>query len=144
MAQSKIPCNCKLVVIIDDNEVDGFIAKTFINESGFTGTLKVFASAYNALDFLKDVSGGNTLMAEDLLIFLDLHMPEASGLDFLLALQETKPSFISRVCILSSEYEEIQRKVVKDLPVAGFISKPFNMEKIHTLLKRNSSAALEA
>lgn len=144
MTKPHIPDTCKLIFIIDDNEVDAFIAKTFIKESGFSGTLKLFTSASDALQLLQKAFIENAFAAESLLIFLDLHMPEFSGLDFLSALQQTKPSVLRQVCILSSEYEEIQHKVVKDFPLAGFISKPFNFEKLQQVLNQISSPALKA
>jgi CheY-like chemotaxis protein len=138
------PYRCKLAVLVDDNEIDGFITRSFIEKSGFVESLQQFTAPSKALHFLKNIFNENAFSAKDLFIFLDLHMPEFNGLAFLCALREINPSAISRVCILSSEYEEIQRKIIGDFSVAGFMSKPFNLEKLHELLNSNSSAALEA
>jgi CheY-like chemotaxis protein len=138
------PYRCKLAILVDDNEIDGFITRSFIEESGFVESLQQFTAPSKALRFLQDGFDENKFSADDVFIFLDLHMPEFNGLAFLYALREMNPSVISRVCILSSEYEEIQRKIIGDFSVAGFMSKPFNMEKLHELLNRSSSAALEA
>lgn len=144
MSQLQVSGNCKLAVIIDDNEVDCFIAKTLMEESGFTESLQLFTSPLKALEYLQDVLNQNKFLLEDVFIFLDLHMPELNGIEFLWALRETKPSAVSRVHILSSEFEKIQQKVVNGFMVAGFISKPLSTNKLQKLLKHGSSSELQA
>src|ERR1051326_7834347 len=71
----------KKVMVIDDNEVDRYIATRHILKYGFAGEVIAIESANAALAYLNS----NTNNAADLpgLIFLDINMPEKNGFDFL-------------------------------------------------------------
>jgi len=69
------------VLIIDDNETDGWIARRIIKKYDERVSTVVFTSAAQALHYLRgeaDDSGNTTYV-----ILLDIYMPEMDGWQFL-------------------------------------------------------------
>ncbi len=99
--------NC---IIIDDDEMSRRVAEEFISRTDFLNQINSFSSAVEAINFIKQG-------AEVHLIFLDIEMPEMSGIDFLNTL--TKPPQI--IIISSKEKYAIQ---AFDYDVTDYLLKP--------------------
>ncbi len=67
----------KLVMIIDDNEIDNLINRKILLNNKFAEEIQVFESAIVALDYLK------TYTQFPQIIFVDVKMPEMDGFQFL-------------------------------------------------------------
>lgn len=67
-------------IIIDDSELDCFIAEKLIEQSGIQNTVKSFLQADVALDYIKSLSDNTE--AYHTIILLDILMPIMSGIDF--------------------------------------------------------------
>ncbi|MCJ7772599.1 MAG: response regulator, partial [Desulfobacterales bacterium] len=66
-----------LVLLIDDNEIDNFVAKKVIEKSGFAEKVITVQSARYALDYLNTESSSEDELPD--IIFLDIGMPEMDG-----------------------------------------------------------------
>lgn len=99
--------NC---IIIDDDEMSRRVVEEFISRTDFLSQTNSFPSAVEAINFIKQG-------AEVHLIFLDIEMPEMSGIDFLNTL--TKPPQI--IIISSKEKYAIQ---AFDYSVTDYLLKP--------------------
>ncbi|MBL7872504.1 MAG: response regulator [Cyclobacteriaceae bacterium] len=124
----------KIAMVIDDNEIDQLVARSLITASGFANHIISVASASKALTYLKT----NEKQPEKLpdLIFLDIHMPEMDGFEFLkeyhLLTSEIKAKV--RIVMLSSSTDSAdQAKARKTGHVLKFLSKPLNLEELEKL-----------
>ncbi len=128
-------------IIIEDQPPAQRVLKKFISDIGNMDLKGTFADALQAMDFLKtkDVD----------LIFLDIHLPKISGIDFLKALKH-KPHVILTTAFSDYALESYEYDVV------DYLLKPFSFErfvqavskvpvdvrdkKIDTVAKENNSA----
>jgi len=99
--------NC---IIIDDDEMSRRVVEEFISRTDFLNRTNSFSSAVEAINLIKQGE-------EVHLIFLDIEMPEMSGIEFLNTL--TKPPQI--VIISSKEKYAIQ---AFDYSVTDYLLKP--------------------
>src|SRR6185295_7058648 len=88
----------KKVMVIDDNEIDRYIAERYIKKYGFADEVILKESAKQALQYLK----ANQHRPEELpnLIFLDIRMPEIDGFGFLEQYRELPESLKSNCIIM--------------------------------------------
>ena len=82
-----------LTVLIDDNEVDLFLQKRFMQINRFSDNIIEFNSPITALDYLSVKSEKEVPQ----IIFLDLNMPVMSGQQFLTALKKAFSFLINQV-----------------------------------------------
>ena len=99
--------NC---IIIDDDEMSRRVVEEFVGRTDFLEHTNSFTNAVEAINFIKQGENVN-------LIFLDIEMPEMSGIDFLNTL--TQPPQI--IIISSKEKYAIQ---AFDYSVTDYLLKP--------------------
>jgi DNA-binding LytR/AlgR family response regulator len=106
--------NC---IIIDDEKMARVIIKTFCNEIEDLHILHEFSSAIEAIKFLNE----NTVD----LIFLDIHMPNFSGLDFIKSLKNPPKIILTtsdnKFAIEAFEYDFIIDYLLKPIKLPRFI-----------------------
>ncbi|MEP3210749.1 MAG: LytTR family DNA-binding domain-containing protein [Maribacter sp.] len=101
-------------IIIEDQPPAQRVLQKYINDMGNMELLATFADALQAIDFLK---------AETVdLIFLDIHLPKISGIDFLKVLAE-KPHIILTTAFPDYALESYEYDVV------DYLLKPFSFER---------------
>lgn len=69
----------KKILLIDDDEINNFVAEEWIKQSGLDVQLMVMSDAFQALEYLKSCTPQNF---PDI-ILCDLSMPGCDGFDFL-------------------------------------------------------------
>jgi CheY-like chemotaxis protein len=121
----------KTVLMIDDNDIDGFVTKKIIEKSGFAKNVILKKSAFKALEYLRsnDSSGKNF---PDI-IFLDLRMPEMDGFKFLDEFEKLNndSSNNCKIVVFSSSIDTDDYNRVKNNKfVKKYIRKPISMEAI--------------
>src|SRR5690606_40884368 len=109
-------------IIIEDQPPAQRVLKRFITDIGNMDLKATFTDALQAMDFLK---------TEPIdLIFLDIHLPKISGIDFLKSLKQKPPVILttafSDYALESYEYD-----------VVDYLLKPFSLDRKSTRL--NSS-----
>ncbi len=126
----------KKVLIIEDNEIDRFVAKRMLEKRFFCEEVVLIESAPKALSYLKSLE----YMPEELpqFIFLDIRMPEMDGFGFLEE-YEKLPTGVKTNCImlmLSSSLDAFDHeRAAKNPYINRFLNKPLNTDDIDELLK---------
>jgi len=66
-------------IIIDDRELDCYIAEKLIQKTGLSTGNKIFYNAFSALDFIKNTKATDTVSV----VLLDIMMPVMNGFQFI-------------------------------------------------------------
>ena len=103
--------NC---IIIEDQPPAQRILKKYIHDIGTLNLKAVFSNAIEAIEFLKTTSVD--------LIFLDIHLPKISGIDFL-AMQQNPPHIILTTAFSNYALESYEFSVV------DYLLKPFSFQR---------------
>jgi CheY-like chemotaxis protein len=118
------------ILLIDDNEIDLFIAESIVKSTAFAKRVYKECSGVNALNFLKSLTNEQDLPE---IIFLDINMPVMDGFEFLKAF-EALPAAIRKkpkiIMLSSSLVREEREKAMKFPSVIKYISKPLQLEDI--------------
>lgn len=124
-----------LILIIDDSELDNFIAKKIIEQSGKSLSVKTFKNAKPALETIREKS-----MATDnqyTIILLDLYMPLMNGFQFVEEFEKLAPEIQEKytINILSSTRNQNDiTRVLHHKKVSHFLEKPFTLDKLLSIL----------
>jgi CheY-like chemotaxis protein len=122
MAASSI----QTVFLVDDNEVDLFVQRRFIEMKKYAGNIVTFTSPSKALEALT----GNPAHVPGVL-FLDLNMPMINGFEFLEQVREFSQDLFNRlrVVVLSSSNNQMDRERAFGFSnVIRFIPKPLTSQ----------------
>ncbi|MCW5912325.1 MAG: response regulator [Cyclobacteriaceae bacterium] len=120
------------VYLVDDNEVDLFVQKRFIEMKKFAGNIITFSSPSKALEALTN----NSAHLPGIL-FLDLNMPMLNGFEFLEQVRETSQELFNRlrVVVLTSSNSQADRdRAYSFSNVIRFIPKPLTSQGLDELL----------
>jgi len=124
----------KHVLLIDDNEIDSYIAKHIITKSNMAQKISIESSAIDALKFLGALKNNPEEFPNS--IFLDIQMPEMNGFAFL---EEFKnfPEAIHDQCKVimltsSNDQQDIDRSFQYPF-VKKFLTKPLTLSMLEDL-----------
>jgi CheY-like chemotaxis protein len=123
------------ILLVDDDETTNFLHQRLLNRLNVADQVLLATNGQKALEILAqpDSKFGP---ANPVLVLLDLNMPVMNGFEFLVAfhaLPLTQQQGVVVVVLTSSlSPQDLDR--VNTLPVAGFLNKPLNQEKVDTLL----------
>src|SRR5438093_802121 len=124
----------KTVMVIDDTQVDRYIAERNIIKYGFAEKVICMDSANTALKYLEGVLNEEELPQY---IFLDIRMPEVDGFGFLEKYALLPPP-VKQNCIvmmLSTSLNPGDHERAKNNQyVKRFLNKPLTKEKLETIL----------
>ena len=135
------PYDCESILLIDDNDIDNFIATKIIDKLEIAKQVISKTSAEDALEYL-NLCVKNFTLPE--IILLDIRMPSMDGFDFLREFAKFPPTVHAacNIFILSSSVDSRDIERVKKNPhVQSFITKPLtldNFQKALTLLERKN------
>lgn len=133
----------KLVLIIDDNEMDNFVIQTMVERVNLAESVFSSANVFNALEYvqsLKKKARSEGLEPEEVAIFLDIMMPIMGGDDFLKSLEKIWPELLPRVYLLSGLPVEEHELHVKNKLVAGNIEKPLTEARLREMFFPDAEA----
>lgn len=120
-----------LVLLIDDNEIDNFVAKKVIEKSGFAEKVITVQSAKNALDYLNTENSSKDVLPD--IIFLDIGMPEMDGFEFLEEYEKLNKIVVNncKVLVLSSSLDiDDYNRANRNKLVRKFINKPLSKKSL--------------
>lgn len=124
--------NC---IIIDDEETARVIIKTLCDEIGSLNIVDEFPNAIQAIKFLNE--------NEIDLIFLDIHMPEFNGLDFIKTLKNLPKVILTtsdtKFAIEAFEYDCIVDYLLKPIKIARFEKAILKAKKQQVVSSSNGS-----
>lgn len=117
--------------VIDDNEVDLFIQKRFMELNRFADEVVTFNSPSQAMEVIQ-----NQADQPPQVIFLDLNMPALSGFDLLESLKKSLPDIANKfkfVILTSSNSQADYDRAQSFENVVGFITKPLTVQRLKEL-----------
>lgn len=120
------------VFLVDDNEVDLFVQKRFIEMKKFAGNVVTFSSPSKALEVLTNNPGHVPGI-----LFLDLNMPMLNGFEFLERVRESSEELFNRlrVVVLTSSNSQMDRERAFSFSnVIRFIPKPLTAQGLDELM----------
>ncbi|HRO43286.1 MAG TPA: response regulator [Flavipsychrobacter sp.] len=120
-------------VVIDDSKLDCFIAEKVIQNTGRSESVRTFAAATDALEYIQTLPDDKKTV-----VLVDIQMPVMNGFDFLEQFeksvpQEKRSNFI--INLLSSsinETDQIRAKAYKF--VNRFLNKPLTKSTLENML----------
>jgi CheY-like chemotaxis protein len=121
----------KKVMVVDDNEIDLYIAEKLMETSGFAEKVICVHSAKEALAYLDSQKASPEELPH--FIFLDINMPEMSGFGFLHEYKKLAEN-IRKKCIimmLTTSLDEDDRVLAENNEfVQKFLNKPLDRDKL--------------
>lgn len=135
------------VLVIDDSDVDRYIAKRILKKSPDVAKIEELNGGLAALDLFQDPSLFNERcgpIPPRPLILLDINMPGMSGLELLQALDNSAAGHtvkLGSTCVIamltSSAYSGDRNQSLSYSFVTDYIEKPLNPEKLRKLIDRH-------
>lgn len=128
----------KIVMLIDDNEIDLKINGKIVSFTKLFNDIVVCRSAEEGLNYLRQHLTQPELLPE--LILLDIQMPEMSGFDFLEQYKKLPASF-TEICIIAMlsstlDFSDIQRAEANPF-VVKLLKKPLIPAVLIEVVKEN-------
>ncbi|WP_375436875.1 response regulator [uncultured Hymenobacter sp.] len=126
----------RCTLLVDDDPTTNYLNRKLLEKLDVTDQVMVALNGQEALQVLaaECTEASPTCPA---LIFLDVNMPRMNGFEFLEAYQQlplAKRRAIVIVMLTTSVHlRDLQR--LEALPVAGYISKPLNSDKVQHVLE---------
>ncbi|RKD14420.1 response regulator receiver protein [Pelobium manganitolerans] len=121
-------------IVIDDRELDCFIAEKLIQKTGFSTGNNIFNDAVSALDFIRDHAN-----AHHTVILVDIMMPIMDGFEFIEAFERlpdaTKANY--KLIAITTSLNKNDESVISNYPsVVGILKKPYSYEGLLDMIKR--------
>lgn len=117
------------VLIIDDDDIVLLVERKMLQRCLISTEPLSFKGGKQALEYLKETNDN-----EDVLILLDINMPQMNGWEFLQHLEELQNESKIYVIMVTSSIDRYDKEVAQKFSkVIGFIEKPItaeNCEKI--------------
>lgn len=123
-------------IIIDDNEIDNFIAEKVIYASHFSEKVYVHKNVISALEFIKKCESEKQEKLFPTCIFLDIDMPGWNGFRFLEELEKLDLNCIkeTKIIVLSNSLNPSDtEKALSFKNVTGYLSKPIKIKDLEYL-----------
>lgn len=119
------------VVLVDDSDADLLYTGIIVEEAGVAHRVRPFGTAIEALDYL-----GGAHATEADLVLLDINMPEMDGFDFIAGARAHAAHKFTPILVLTTEAEGKMIDRAKALGATGWIVKPFQPEKVMSVVNR--------
>ena len=123
-------------IVIDDSELDCYIAEKLIKHTGKSMGFKAFADAASALEY---ISRHNQQDADKTIILLDIMMPVMNGFDFLDAFSalpaQVQQQFLV-IAITSSMNKTDIARIKNHEAVIGVIDKPVTIHAVSAIISQ--------
>jgi len=134
------------VLLVDDNSTANFLNELILTKMEVAEHIAVAENGAEALALLARAYAAPAGSPYPALILLDVNMPVMDGTAFLEAYQKLPEpqQRASVVVLLTTTVHERELARLRELPVAGLVSKPLNRDKINSLLHEHFQRPLPA
>jgi CheY-like chemotaxis protein len=117
------------IVMVEDDEGHARLIEKNIRRAGVNNPIVPFTNGTKALEFLLGPDGsGSANAGQQLLILLDLNLPDMTGVDILQRVKANEHTRRSPVVILTTTDDEREIKRCYDLGANVYITKPVDYE----------------
>ena len=124
----------KLVMLIDEDEIDNIINQKIIESNKFAETIQVYQTGTDALDYLSKNEKSPECLPD--LIFLDINMPIMDGFQFLEEFEKLSAPILDKckIIMLSSSISprDIDR-AASNKYVRKYLNKPLNARYLNAI-----------
>lgn len=123
-----------LFVIIDDRELDCYIAKKNIMNTGLCADAKIFYDALSALSFIKD----DAVTDEAIVVLLDIMMPVMNGFQFMDEFEKLSHQVKAKykIVAITTSLDKADISGISNYPsVVGVLKKPFTSKALMQVLQ---------
>ncbi len=124
--------------IIDDLELDSFVAKKYIEGTVAYKSINIFVDAGQALDYIQN-DGKYPDYQHKTIVLLDILMPLMSGFEFMETFESLPDNIKERYIIIAitTSLNNVDILKIKSYPsVKEVLKKPVTMLKINKILKQ--------
>ena len=98
----------KLIMLVDEDEIDNIINQKIIESNNFSERILVFQAGQDALDYLAKNVGNDAELPE--IIFLDINMPIMDGITLIKQLRSNAKYRFAPIVMLTTE-SEMEKKM---------------------------------
>src|SRR6185503_18355058 len=121
-----------VILLIEDDEADVFFMRRALSSIGFAGDVRVVVNAWQARDYMEGRGkySDRAYFPSPDLILCDLHMPGATGLDFLKWLREHPLYRQIPIVIWSGNMPEATAKGLLGAGATAYFLKTPDFEKL--------------
>ena len=117
------------IVMIEDDEGHARLIERNIRRAGVSNEIVQFRTGQAALDYLLgEGDGGGTGQRRNLLILLDLNLPDMTGIDVLQTIKGNELTKRAPVVVLTTTDDEREIQRCYDLGANVYITKPVSYE----------------
>lgn len=123
-----------LFIIIDDRELDCYIAGKNILNTGLSSRTEVFYSASSGLDFIKS----NPVTSDIIIVLLDIMMPVMNGFQFMDEFEKLPEKVKNnyRIVAITTSLDKTDINGISNYPsVIGVLKKPFTSKALMDILQ---------
>jgi DNA-binding response OmpR family regulator len=125
------------IVMIEDDEGHARLIEKNIRRAGVNNEILAFADGASALDYLLGDDGTGSVSAHrQLLVLLDLNLPDMTGLDILSKIKGNAHLKRSPVVVLTTTDDSREIQHCYDLGANVYITKPVNYEGFSNAIRQ--------
>jgi CheY-like chemotaxis protein len=127
------------VLLVDDDATTNFLNKLLLTRMGVAEQVLVAENGEQALRTLDQTCRAQAAPSCPQLIFLDMNMPVLNGLGFLEAYVQMPLAQRQAIVIvmLTTSLHPVDVARARELPIAGFLTKPLTREKVTALMQQH-------
>jgi CheY-like chemotaxis protein len=125
------------IVMIEDDEGHARLIERNIRRAGVSNEIRPFTNGTDAVNFLMGADGsGEVSSGRQLLILLDLNLPDMTGIDILEKIKSNPHTRRSPVVVLTTTDDEREIQRCYDLGANVYITKPVNYDSFANAIRQ--------